>query len=713
MNILTLYQEMEESPSGHQTHHNIDNCHSHELLPTSSTYSKKDHQDKLCTEIGSASNFQCCRINSPPVPQMLSSSEHCGALNYLDLSTNYIREFTQKSIKSNSVPTTLVVIPSMDVDNFELQRIFPTMIPILEERQLYNLLLLRENPNLQIIYVTSENVSEHVVGYYLRLGTDKVKWREQLTRLHMLSANDNSMQTTLSQKILERPKLLNLLRELTFPGTPNSSSLKDNSGGRVHSKSNAEQHYVGLSVFTGSSGCSRLSRALGLPLLEADLAHLHWGTKQGSREIFFAAKVPFPRGTPDTDCGDYDSLLTALNDESPNRDNNIYNWEDSIRYIRSPQALSIGLARQILLKNVRPQRWMVKLNQGFCGKGNAILDLTDLQNDPRYQISEAMHSSHVETQLSNVCEKINALAIDIESRLPSMRFEDQTLTWDGARENIEHPGFCFQMRRLGVIAEELYIGSSDVAKSEKDEIIIRSPSFQGVIMAKDERCDSDLNLNERTVRMLSTHEQILNGLVFIGCQMPALDTYRSILVDYGMKIGDQLAQRGVIGHFSVDFLAIRKVRNDDSKVSEEWDIVAVEINLRQGGTTHPHAAMEILVGGGDIDKVDGTFKTKEGSISRYYVATDSFKDALLTNLTDADIIRAIENEDDPNARRLHWDRDRMTGTVFHLFKGLSEGRIGFTSIGASEEEAKRLFDSTINFVKQQIELKISNSPSSL
>jgi hypothetical protein len=195
--------------------------------------------------------------------------------------------------------------------------------------------------------------------------------------------------------------------------------------------------------------------------------------------------------------------------------------------------------------------------------------------------------------------------------------------------------------------------------------------------------------------------------------MPALDTYRSILVDYGMKIGDQLAQRGVIGHFSVDFLAIRKVRNDDSKVSEEWDIVAVEINLRQGGTTHPHAAMEILVGGGDIDKVDGTFKTKEGSISRYYVATDSFKDALLTNLTDADIIRAIENEDDPNARRLHWDRDRMTGTVFHLFKGLSEGRIGFTSIGASEEEAKRLFDSTINFVKQQIELKISNSPSSL
>lgn len=702
---------MEESPSGHQNHDNIDNCHSHELLPTSSTHSNKDHQDKSCTEIGSASNFQCCRISSPPVPPLFSSNEHCGALKCLDLSTNYIRELTQKSIKSNNAPTTLVVIPSMDVDTFELQRIFPTMIPILEERQLYNLLLLCENPNLQIIYVTSENVSEHVVGYYLRLGTDKVKWRDQLPRLHMLSVNDNSMQTTLSQKILERPKLLSQLRELTFPSPPNSSSLQDNSGGRVHSKSNAKQHYVGLSVFTGSSGCSRLSRALGLPLLEADLAQLHWGTKQGSREIFSAAKVPYPRGTPDKDCGDYDSLLTALFDESQNCDNNKYNWEDSIRYIRSPHVLSIGLARQILLKNVRPQRWMVKLNQGFCGKGNAILDLTELQNDPRYQICEAMHSSHVETQLSNVGEKINALAIDIESRLPSMRFEDPTLTWD-ARENSEHPGFCFQMRRLGVIAEELYGSSSDFAKSEKSEIIIRSPSFQGVIVANGERCESDLNLNERTVHMISTHEQILHGLVFMGCQMPASDAYRSILVDYGLKVGDQLAQRGVIGHFSVDFLAIRRVNNDDSKVSDEWDIVAVEINLRQGGTTHPHAAMEILVGG-DINKMDCTFKTKEGSISRYYVATDSFKDALLKNLTDADIIRAIENEDDPNARRLHWDRNRMTGTVFHLFKGLSEGRIGFTSIGATEEEAKRLFNSTINFVKQQIELKISNSESSL
>lgn len=128
-------------------------------------------------------------------------------------------------------------------------------------------------------------------------------------------------------------------------------------------------------------------------------------------------------------------------------------------------------------------------------------------------------------------------------------------------------------------------------------------------------------------------------------------------------------------------------------------MIAIEINLRQGGTTHPHAIMEALVGGGSIDKIDGTFKLYEGSIPRYYVATDAFRDPLLKTLSAEDLISAIESEDNPDARRLHWDQSRKIGTVFYLFRALkAEGRIGFTCIGATREEAKSMFNATISFV---------------
>jgi len=91
----------------------------------------------------------------------------------------------------------------------------------------------------------------------------------------------------------------------------------------------ASQHYVGLSIFTGLEASSCLSLALGLPLLEADLAHLHWGTKQGSGEMFLASGRPYPPGTPNHDCGDYATLLIKFYDEmGAAQDNSNINEKD-------------------------------------------------------------------------------------------------------------------------------------------------------------------------------------------------------------------------------------------------------------------------------------------------------------------------------------------------------------------------------------------------
>lgn len=50
-----------------------------------------------------------------------------------------------------------------------------------------------------------------------------------------------------------------------------------------------------------------------------------------------------------------------------------------LRFIRTPEDLAKGISRQILFRNVKPRLWVIKLNQGFSGKGNAFIDLTSVQ----------------------------------------------------------------------------------------------------------------------------------------------------------------------------------------------------------------------------------------------------------------------------------------------------------------------------------------------
>lgn len=464
---------------------------------------------------------------------------------YRSLSSNYFHELSEKSSELKNSLATLLVIPAYDVDILELQRIIPTSIAVYEERQLYNLLLLCDNPNFRIIYVSSESISEDVIGYYLRLRSNQDNWRDQLSRLTMLSINDSSFPTPLSQKILNRPQLLTQIREIIFQNPLESCTDYESTEHKIYDHD--KYHYIGLSVYTGSTICSCISHALRVPLLEADQAYLHWGTKQGSREIFCASNIPFPRGTPDRDCHDYGTLLTPLPADSflnVLHNTELYPWENKMRYIRSTRDLSIGLARQIILKNVRPQRWMIKLNQGFCGRCNATLDLTELQNDPRYKasiLSEMTKISSTDATFllnDNVNEKIIDLALNIERRLPLMQFMDPSLSWENPSNDADHPGFHCQMQRLGVIAEELIENVCSSVATGDQAVSIRSPSFQGVI-SEDDKCDG--STPKRSVHIVSTHEQILQGLMFVGCKMPASEPYRTQLIEYGLKIGSELA----------------------------------------------------------------------------------------------------------------------------------------------------------------------------
>ena len=103
------------------------------------------------------------------------------------------------------------------------------------------------------------------------------------------------------------------------------------------------------------------------------------------------------------------------------------------------------------------------------------------------------------------------------------------------------------------------------------------------------------------VAVLSTHEQVCDdtGQVYTGCRFPADPAYAADLARYGKAIGEQLAHRGAIGRFSVDFAAALDV-------SGRRKIFALEINLRKGGTTPPSPYSAISFPGGTTPRpVDG------------------------------------------------------------------------------------------------------------
>tara|TARA_R110002096_G_scaffold6206_13_gene28636 strand:- start:1891 stop:3432 length:1542 start_codon:yes stop_codon:yes gene_type:complete len=205
---------------------------------------------------------------------------------------------------------TSVIIPSMTVNQDELAKV--TGAAFYEERLMFALIRLR-NPNAQLIYVTSQPVHPDVVDYYLQL-LDSVSASHARKRLHMVSVFDSSLRP-LSEKILERPKLLQRIR----------SFIRDR-----------ENAY--LTCYNSTRLERELAVELGIPMNGLDPELLYFGTKSGNRKIFAEAGVTFPDGEED------------LHSES-----------DIVR----------GLSQ---LRGRRPDidRAVVKINEGFGGEGNAI-----------------------------------------------------------------------------------------------------------------------------------------------------------------------------------------------------------------------------------------------------------------------------------------------------------------------------------------------------
>ncbi|WP_457252445.1 peptide ligase PGM1-related protein [Pedococcus sp. P5_B7] len=209
----------------------------------------------------------------------------------------------------------------------------------------------------------------------------------------------------------------------------------------------------------------------------------------------------------------------------------------------------------------------------------------------------------------------------------------------------------------GAVVEELMAGRD-----------VRSPSAQVDI------------LPDGSVRVLSTHEQILggdNGQVYSGCRFPADPAYAGRLGEHAAAVGRWLADRGARGRLGVDFLALRR--------RGEWDVRALEVNLRKGGTTHPFSALRHLAPG-SYHVATGRYDLDDRSGSRCYRSSDGLMDPSWKSLAPQRVIDAVAEAG------LEFDPGRRTGVVLHMLSCLRvDGRLGVTAIGRDHDEVERLY----------------------
>jgi hypothetical protein len=156
----------------------------------------------------------------------------------------------------------------------------------------------------------------------------------------------------------------------------------------------------------------------------------------------------------------------------------------------------------------------------------------------------------------------------------------------------------------------------------------------------------------------------------------------------GLRIGQVLARYGVVSRFAVDFLVFR------APPSKEWQVQALEINLRMGGTTHPYLALQFLTGGA-LDPQTGLYRSPSNQ-AKYYRATDNLHSPAYQGLLPDDLIEIL------TVNKLHYSHGTESGVLFYLIGALSEfGKLGVTAIANSREEVDDLYRRTLSVLDRE------------
>ena len=273
---------------------------------------------------------------------------------------------------------------------------------------------------------------------------------------------------------------------------------------------------------------------------------------------------------------------------------------------------------------------VLKLEESFSGEGNAVFRFPDDRS--RAALSDALSD----------------LTLSVASETPE--------------------SYLRKFETMGGIVEEFL-----------DGVETRSPSCQIRIDPKG------------NVILISTHDQLLGGptkQVYLGCRFPADEGYRRQVQDTARRIGQVLAAREVVSRLGIDFVVRR------ASASAPWEVFALEINLRIGGTTHPFLALEFLTGG-RLDPESGEFRSPNGR-TKVYRSTDNVRSEAYRGLAPEDLLEIT------TMNHLHYSQASETGVLFHMIGAVSQfGKIGLTVIGNEHEQVDSIYDNAIAILDRE------------
>jgi len=220
-------------------------------------------------------------------------------------------------------PRTVIIIPSLSMDREILSKV--SGIIHYEERMLCMLMLLRM-PRTHLVYLTSMPIDPVIVDYYLHQLPGITGYHAQ-RRLTLLSCHDSSSKP-LTQKILERPRLIQRIRECMI------------------AVQNSHMACFNVTHFERS-----LAVQLDVPIFGCDPDLYELGNKSNGRKIFKECGITLPAGFEDLNT--IDDIVNAL----------------------------------VKLKHQDPglRKAVVKLNDGFSGDGNGIFDYKGIEEQPDWK----------------------------------------------------------------------------------------------------------------------------------------------------------------------------------------------------------------------------------------------------------------------------------------------------------------------------------------
>jgi hypothetical protein len=229
----------------------------------------------------------------------------------------------EKAYPDKLAAKTVIIIPSLTLDQEILSKV--KGVVHYEERLLCMLMLLRM-PRTHVVYLTSTTIDPVIVDYYLHL-LPGITGYHAMQRLTLLSCYDASPRS-LTEKILERPRLIERIRKSIAPG-----------------------HAAHMACFNVTTHERTLAVQLNIPIFGCDPDLLDLGNKSNSRKIFRECGLPVPPGFED-----------------------LHTTEDIINALA-----------ELKTQNPALRKAVVKMNDGFSGEGNAIFSFAGIEQQPDWK----------------------------------------------------------------------------------------------------------------------------------------------------------------------------------------------------------------------------------------------------------------------------------------------------------------------------------------